>query len=72
MNWLFAERKLSFKAFQGAMLASMYSDEPSMHLPYQVITYLKDIEALMLRWRSKLCFFFTPLYTDRQKKRYKM
>lgn len=45
------ERRLSHKAFQGAILISLYRDEPRFHQPYQILTYLMDIDSLLTKWR---------------------
>ncbi|XP_011412572.2 tryptophan 2,3-dioxygenase isoform X2 [Magallana gigas] len=45
------ERRLSHKAFQGALLISLYRDEPRFHQPFQVLTLLMDIDSLMTKWR---------------------
>ncbi|XP_061193029.1 tryptophan 2,3-dioxygenase-like isoform X1 [Saccostrea echinata] len=45
------ERRLSHKAFQGALLISLYRDEPRFHQPYQLLTLLMDIDSLMTKWR---------------------
>lgn len=45
------ERRMSHKAFQGALLISLYRDEPRFHQPFQIITRLMDIDSLMTKWR---------------------
>ncbi|KAK3093330.1 hypothetical protein FSP39_020815, partial [Pinctada imbricata] len=45
-------RRLSLRAFQGAMFITVYQDEERNHLPYQVLNYIKDIDALVTRWRT--------------------
>ncbi|XP_013384091.1 tryptophan 2,3-dioxygenase [Lingula anatina] len=45
------ERRLSHQAFKGAMMISLYRDEPRFHQPYQIITLLMDIDALLTKWR---------------------
>lgn len=52
------ERRLSHKAFQGALLISLYRDEPRFHQPFQVLTLLMDIDSLMTKWR---CNFYLYL-----------
>lgn len=52
------ERRLSHKAFQGALLISLYRDEPRFHQPFQVLTLLMDIDSLMTKWR---CNFYLCL-----------
>ncbi|XP_048243947.1 tryptophan 2,3-dioxygenase-like [Haliotis rufescens] len=45
------ERRLSHKAFQGALFISLYRDEPRFNQPYKLITLLMDIDSLMTKWR---------------------
>ncbi|XP_046569229.1 tryptophan 2,3-dioxygenase-like [Haliotis rubra] len=45
------ERRLSHKAFQGAMFISLYRDEARFNQPYKLITLLMDIDSLMTKWR---------------------
>ncbi|XP_050417225.1 tryptophan 2,3-dioxygenase [Patella vulgata] len=45
------ERRLSHKAFQGALLISLYRDEPRFNQPFQVLTLLMDIDSLITKWR---------------------
>ncbi|CAH1791750.1 unnamed protein product [Owenia fusiformis] len=45
------ERRLSHKAFQGAMMISLYRDEPRFHQPSQLISLLMDIDSLFTKWR---------------------
>lgn len=45
------ERRLTHKAFQGALLISLYRDEPRFHQPFQILTRLMDIDSLMTKWR---------------------
>ncbi|XP_048772807.1 tryptophan 2,3-dioxygenase-like isoform X2 [Ostrea edulis] len=45
------ERRLSHRAFQGALMISMYRDEPRFHQPFQLLTLLMDIDSLMTKWR---------------------
>lgn len=48
------ERKFSYKAFQGAILITLYRDEPRFSQPHQVLTCLMDIDSFMTKWRCKL------------------
>lgn len=56
------ERKFSYKAFQGAILITLYRDQPRFSQPHQVLTCLMDIDSFMTKWRCKLMsdktFFF--------------
>ena len=47
------ERRLSHKAFQGAMMIYLYRDEPRFHQPFQLLTLLMDIDSLLTKWRRK-------------------
>lgn len=48
------ERKFSYKAFQGAILITLYRDQPRFSQPHQVLTCLMDIDSFMTKWRCKL------------------
>lgn len=45
------ERRLSHRGFQGAMLISLYRDEPRFNQPFKLLTLLMDIDSLMTKWR---------------------
>lgn len=45
------ERKFSYKAFQGAIMITLYRDEPRFSQPHQLLTVLMDIDSLMTKWR---------------------
>lgn len=45
------ERKLSHKALWGALMIWLNRDEPRFHLPYQLLSLLTDLDALINRWR---------------------
>lgn len=45
------DRRLSHKAFQGAMMISLYRDEPRFHQPFQLLTLLQDLDSLFMKWR---------------------
>ncbi|XP_023655168.2 tryptophan 2,3-dioxygenase B-like [Paramormyrops kingsleyae] len=45
------ERRLSYKALQGALMIYHYREEPRFQVPFQVLTSLMDIDALMSKWR---------------------
>jgi tryptophan 2,3-dioxygenase len=47
------ERKLSHKALWGALMIWLNRDEPRFHLPYQLLSLLTDMDALINRWRCK-------------------
>jgi tryptophan 2,3-dioxygenase len=47
------ERKLSHKALWGALFIWLNRDEPRFHLPYQLLSLLTDLDALINKWRCK-------------------
>ena len=47
------ERKLSHHALWGALFIWLNRDEPRFHLPYQLLSLLTDLDALINRWRCK-------------------
>ncbi|XP_053203415.1 tryptophan 2,3-dioxygenase-like [Panonychus citri] len=46
------ERRFSHKALQGALMISLYRDEPRFNQPFHVLTSLMDIDSLITKWRS--------------------
>ena len=55
------ERRLSHRAFQGAMMIYLYRDEPRFHQPFQLLTLLMDIDSLLTKWRRKNTFILILL-----------
>lgn len=47
------ERRFSHKALQGALMISLYRDEPRFNQPFHVLTSLMDIDSLITKWRCK-------------------
>ena len=47
------ERRFSLKALQGALMISLYRDEPRFHQPSQILLALMDIDSLITKWRCK-------------------
>ncbi|XP_043492577.1 tryptophan 2,3-dioxygenase isoform X1 [Polistes fuscatus] len=45
------ERRFSYAAFQGAVMITLYRDEPRFSQPHQVLTALMDIDSLITKWR---------------------
>ncbi|RVE39872.1 hypothetical protein evm_015478, partial [Chilo suppressalis] len=43
--------RLSHKALQGAIMITMYRDEPRFSQPHQLLTLLMDIDSLITKWR---------------------
>ena len=54
-NDLFKEgkKRLSYKATLAALFINLYRDEPILHLPFQMLTNLMDIDDLMTTWRYR-------------------
>lgn len=46
------DRRLSHKASQGALMISLFRDEPRFHQPFHLLTLLTDVDSLMTKWRS--------------------
>ncbi|XP_077104046.1 tryptophan 2,3-dioxygenase A [Siphateles boraxobius] len=45
------QRRLSYKALQGALMIYFYREEPRFQVPFQLLTSLMDIDTLMTKWR---------------------
>ena len=45
------ERRLSLKALQGALMISLYREEPRFHQPHNLLGSLMDIDSLLHKWR---------------------
>ncbi|KAG5848471.1 hypothetical protein ANANG_G00098800 [Anguilla anguilla] len=45
------ERRLSYKALQGALMIYFYREEPRFQVPFQLLSSLMDIDTLMTKWR---------------------
>lgn len=45
-------RRFSHKALQGALIISLYRDEPRFNQPYQLLVTLMDIDDLLIKWRQ--------------------
>ena len=46
-------RRFSLKALQGALMISLYRDEPRFHQPSQILLALMDIDSLITKWRCE-------------------
>ncbi|XP_075676252.1 tryptophan 2,3-dioxygenase vermilion isoform X1 [Dermatophagoides pteronyssinus] len=46
------DRRFTHKALQGALMISLYRDEPRFNLPFQILLLLMDIDSLITKWRS--------------------
>lgn len=47
------ERLLSYRATQAALLIVLYQDEPMLHMPFQLIQVLQDIDEFLTQWRYR-------------------
>lgn len=45
------ERRFSYMALQGALMISLYREEPRFHQPHQILQSLMDIDSLITKWR---------------------
>lgn len=45
--------RLSYKATVSALFIKLYRDEPILHLPFQLLTNLTDIDELLTTWRYR-------------------
>ncbi|KAH0550170.1 tryptophan 2,3-dioxygenase [Cotesia glomerata] len=45
------ERRFSYRALQGAVMITLYRDEPRFSQPHQILTALMDIDSLITKWR---------------------
>lgn len=45
------ERRFSHRALQGALMISLYRDEPRFNQPYHILNLLMDIDSLITKWR---------------------
>ncbi|KAI1887459.1 hypothetical protein AGOR_G00190520 [Albula goreensis] len=45
------DRRLSYKALQGALMIYFYREEPRFQVPFQLLTSLMEIDTLMTKWR---------------------
>lgn len=46
------DRRFTHKALQGALMISLYRDEPRFNQPFQILLLLMDIDSLITKWRS--------------------
>ncbi|XP_046742244.1 tryptophan 2,3-dioxygenase [Diprion similis] len=45
------ERRFTHAALQGAVMITLYRDEPRFSQPHQILTLLMDIDSLITKWR---------------------
>ncbi|CAL7936975.1 unnamed protein product [Xylocopa violacea] len=53
------ERKFAYSALQGAVMITLYRDEPRFNQPHQILNALMDIDSLITKWRCKKKYSFT-------------
>ena len=46
-------RHFSRRALQAALLINLYRDEPILHLPFQLLAILAEIERNLTTWRQR-------------------
>lgn len=56
------ERRFSHTALQGAVMITLYRDEPRFSQPHQILTALMDIDSLITKWRCKIFILKIPLF----------
>lgn len=59
-------RRLSHKGFQGALRIALMRDEEGYCLPYQVMTLLTDVDALIMKWRYNHVLMVHRMIGNRQ------
>ena len=47
------KKRLTYEATVAALFINLYRDEPILHLPFQLLTNLIDIDDLMTTWRTR-------------------
>ncbi len=55
------ERRLSLRALQGALMISLYREEPRFHQPHNLLLSLMDIDSLLHKWRCKINRFYIKI-----------
>lgn len=48
------ERRLSHQAMRGALMIYFYREQPRFSQPYQILTYLMDMDSLLTKWRCNI------------------
>ncbi|CAF1008899.1 unnamed protein product [Adineta ricciae] len=46
-----SERRMSHRALQGALMIMLYREQPRFQGPYQILSLLMDVDALITKWR---------------------
>lgn len=47
------ERTFAYGALQGAVMITLYRDEPRFSQPHQILTLLMDIDSFITKWRCE-------------------
>lgn len=47
------DRRISFRAMKAALLITLYQDEPMLHLPFQLLRLLMDVDEYFTTWRYR-------------------
>jgi tryptophan 2,3-dioxygenase len=50
------QRRLSWRATKAALFIHLYRDQPILHLPFQFLTTLVDVDELLATWRYRHAF----------------
>ena len=50
------QRRLSWRATKAALFIHLYRDQPILHLPFQFLTTLVDVDELLAAWRYRHAF----------------
>lgn len=45
------DRRISYQAWQGALMIYFYRDEPRFHEPFRFLSLLMDVDSLLTKWR---------------------
>ncbi|XP_065844180.1 tryptophan 2,3-dioxygenase-like [Oscarella lobularis] len=59
------KRRFSHKAIQGALMISLYRDEPRFQSAYQFISLLTEIDSLLMQWRHNHSLFVHRMLGDK-------
>lgn len=47
------DRRMSHRALMGALMIMLYREQPRFQGPYQILSLLMDVDALITKWRCK-------------------
>lgn len=57
------ERRFTYKALQGAIMITLYRDEPRFSQPHQILNLLMDIDSFITKWRCECLYELIYLIT---------